>query len=309
MFVAVGLAGAVLAGSLAVVFASERVDRLTRETASARADLATAADDVRDTADEAMDAITAEADALRDRFATDLPYEDAAAAGVVHLVLETQVPDPAAAPVPAVQEQDVEPGEDGEDGDADPSPEDEPTTDAPAPPPMVELVRRASGFVVARDGDDAFVATTFALLADPSRPDVPLDVAVRVVTEGGETGGRVHSWQASRGLLLLRVPLSGVEPMPWRPATEPTAVGDRVTAVGVTPGLGAVRVGGTVAAAEGSGLVTDLPSLELLAGGPVVDAQGRVVAVGSTRYSPFGSDPVAIPVRLLCEELLARCPD
>jgi hypothetical protein len=105
------------------------------------------------------------------------------------------------------------------------------------------------------------------------------------------------------------VPLRGVEPMPWRPADEPIAPGDRITAVGVTPGLGAVQVGGTVAAAGSSAVISDVPTLELLAGGPVVDGQGRVVAVGSSRYSPFGSDPVAIPVRLLCDELLARCPD
>lgn len=262
MFVAVGLAGAVLAGSLAVVFASQRVDRLTRETAGARADLAGANAEVQEAADEALAAIEAEVDAVRDEFGAELPYEDAAAAGVVHLVVDTP---------------------DGE--------------------------RRASGFVVARDGDDAFVATTFSLAVDPSRPEVPLDVAVRVGTAAGETRGGVHSWLAERDLLLLRVPLRGVEPLPWRPAGEELTAGDRVTGVGVTPGLGAVRVGGTVAAADPLGLITDLPPLQLLAGGPVVDGRGQVVAVGSTAYSPFGADPVAIPIRLLCDELLARCPD
>lgn len=309
MFVAVGLAGAVLAGSLAVVFASQRVDRLTRETAGARADLQDAAEDVREAADEAIEEIRAEADAFRDQFSAELPYEDAAQAGVIHLELRAEVPDPAAvSAAPAVQEPDP--------GDQDPDADEDAGTEAPdepeeptAPPATIELVRRASGFVVARDGDDAFVATTFALLADPSRPDTPLDLAVRAVTAGGETSGRVHSWQAARDLLLLRVPLRGVEPLPWRPADEPLAPGDRVTGVGVTPGLGAVRVGGTVAAVEAPALVTDLPSLGLLAGGPVVDGQGRVVAVGSTRYAPFGADPLAIPVRLLCDEILARCPE
>lgn len=309
MFVAVGLAGAVLAGSLAVVFASQRVDRLTRETAGARADLTSAAEDVREAADEAIDTITAEVDAVRDQLAADLPYPDAAEAGVVHLVLETQVPDPAAvSPAPAQQEQELDSDEDADDGEADDEPEAEPEPEPP-PPPTIDVRRRASGFVVASDGETAFVATTFSLLADPSRPDVPLDVGVRVLTAGGETAGRVHSWQAGRDLLLLRVLLRGVEPMPWRPADEPIAAGDRITAVGVTPGLGAVQVGGTVAAAGGTGVISDVPDLELLAGGPVVDGQGRVVAVGSSRYTPFGNDPVAIPVRLLCDELLARCPD
>lgn len=306
MFVAVGLAGAVLAGSLAVVFASQRVDRLTRETAGARAEIADAADEVREAADEALEEITAQVEAARDQFAAELPYEDAAQAGVIHLEVRTEVPDPAAvAAEPAMQEQDA--------GEQDPDAGEEAPEDGgeepPAPPPTIELVRRASGFVVAREGDDAFVATTFSLLADPARPDAPLDVAVRALTAGGETTGRIHSWEAARDLLLLRVPLRGVDPLPWRPADEPVAVGDRVAAVGVTPSLGAVRVGGTVAAVEAPALLSDLPPLELLAGGPVVDGQGRVVALGSTSYSPFGGDPAAVPIRLLCDEILARCPE
>jgi S1-C subfamily serine protease len=289
MFVAVGLAGAVLAGSLAVVFASQRVERLTRETAGARADLTGAAEDVREAADEAMAAIDDEVAAIRDQFAAELPLEEAAEVGVVHLQLETQVPDPSAPPAG---------GGEGADPDV-----------AAAPPATVELRRRASGFIVARDGDSAFVATTFALLADPARPDVPLDREVRLSLAAGETSGRVHSWDADRGLLLLRAPIGGLEPLPWRPADEPLSPGDRITGVGLTPDLGPVRVGGAVAIAGSVGVVTDLPAMELLAGGPLVDGQGRVVAVGSTTYSPFGSDPVAIPIRLLCGDLLARCPD
>jgi S1-C subfamily serine protease len=299
MFVAVGLAGAVLAGSLAVVFASQRVDRLTRETAGARADLANAADDVREAADEAIAAIEEETTAFREQFAADLPYPDAAEVGVVHLTLETEVPDPNAPPAQPPQEPRGEEGED--DGEVAAPP--------PPPPATVTLRRRASGFVVARDGDSAFVATTFALLADPARTEVPLDVPVRVALAAGETTARVHSWEAGRGLLLLRAPIAGIDPMEWRPADEPLEPGDRITGIGLTPDLGAVRVGGTVAIAGSVGVVTDLPALDLLAGGPVVDSQGRVVAVGSTTYSPFSSDPVAIPVRLLCGDLLARCPD
>jgi S1-C subfamily serine protease len=297
MFVAVGLAGAVLAGSLAVVFASQRVDRLTRETAGARADLTSAADDVREAADEAIGTIEEEAEAFREQFAADLPHADAAEIGVVHLTLETEVPDPNAPP-----RSPEAPAEDGED-------DGEVAAQEPPPPATLTLRRRASGFVVARDGDSAFVATTFALLADPSRPDVPLDSQVRIALAAGETTGRVHSWDADRGLLLLRAPIGGLEPLPWRPADEPLSPGDRITGVGLTPDLGPVRVGGAVAIAGSVGVVTDLPALELLAGGPVVDGQGRVVAVGSTTYSPFGSDPVAIPIRLLCGDLLARCPD
>ncbi|MEX0834936.1 MAG: serine protease [Nitriliruptor sp.] len=272
MFVAVGLAGAVLAGSLAVVFSSQRVDRLTRETASARADLATAADDVRDAADEALASIQEEVDAVRDQLSAELPLADAAEVGVVRLEAE----------VPVLDEGTGQ---------------------------RVAERRRANGFLVAATGDEAFVVTTFGLLVDPERPEVPLDVAVVVRAAAGDTSGRVHSWRADRDLLLLRVPLTGFEPLPWRPADEPTVPGDRVVAVGLTPGLGAVRIGGTVAAADATGVVTDLPALDLLAGGPVLDGRGRVIGVASSRYTPFSADPVVVPIRSLCDELLARCPD
>ncbi|MTV26991.1 trypsin-like peptidase domain-containing protein [Nitriliruptoraceae bacterium ZYF776] len=289
VFVAVGLAGAVLAGSLAVVFASQRVDRLTRETAAARADLATAVDDVQDAAEDALSSIREEVDAVRDGLSTELPFDDAAAAGIVHLDVDTEVT--------------------AEVDDAPPPPDADAEPDgAEAPPPPIPVRRRASGFVVARDGDDAFVVTTFALLADPRSDDVPLDVAVRVRVAAGETTARLHSWDEARDLLLLRAPLGEVTPLPWRPADAPLSGGERVVAVGLTPALGPVRVGGTVAASEAAGLVTDVPALELLAGGPVVDAEGRVVGVGSVAYRPFGGDPVAVPIRQLCERLLSRCP-
>ncbi|MEX1178640.1 MAG: serine protease [Nitriliruptor sp.] len=276
LFVAVGLAGAVLAGSLAVVFSSQRVDRLTQETASARADLATAADDVREAADEAIAAIEEDAEAVRDQLATDLPYADAAAVGIVRLEVELELP--------TTRDRDGE--------EVGPSAE----------------RRRANGFLVARDGDEGFVVTTLGLLEDPARPGVPLETPVTLRAAKGSSSARVHSWHADRDLLLLRAPVAGLDPLPWRPAEEAIGPGDRVTAVGLTPGLGAVRVGAVVAAADGTGVITDLPTLELLAGGPVVDARGRVVGVASTRYSPFSGDPVVVPIRALCDELLASCP-
>jgi S1-C subfamily serine protease len=213
--------------------------------------------------------------------------------GVVHLSVSTTVTTPAPPP----------PDEDGEDGEAGGQ---EPEASRPT---TTEVDRRASGFVVARSGDDSFIVTTFGLLVDPRDPSVPIDAGVTVRTAAGETTGRVHSWDARADLLLLRVPLRGIEPLPWRPADQALTDGERIVAIGLTPSLGPVRVGGTVAAADDAGLVTDIPPLELLGGGPIVDAEGRVVAVGSARLSPFGTDPVAVPIRRLCGDLLARCPD
>lgn len=299
IFVAVGLAGAVLAGSLAVVYQGQQVAALRRETAGARADLATAVEDVEAAAEEALDAIADEVAAVREGLSTALPHDDPTAVGVVHLSVSTTVTTPAPPPPPDEDGQD----EGGEDGDGQDEPDDAP------PATTTDVVRRASGFVVARSGDDSFIVTTFGLLVDPRDASVPLDVGVTVRTAAGETTGRLHSWDAAADLLLLRVPLRGIEPLEWRPADQELSDGERIVAIGLTPSLGPVRVGGTVAAVDGAGLVTDIPPLELLSGGPIVDSDGRVVAVGSARLSPFGTDPVAVPIRRLCGDLLARCPD
>jgi S1-C subfamily serine protease len=319
LFVAVGLAGAVLAGSLAVVYYGQQVAELRRETAEAREAIAGAADEVRAVADEALAAIEAESEAFRQRLS--LPAEDAADRGVVRLEVDTEVVVPASLPDhgPRLLRV-VEGGGDpdaGPDDDADPAPDGpqeegggEPAP-APSPPPAEERVRvarSASGFVVVRDGDTAYVVTTFSLLADPRRDDVPLDVPVRVRAVDGDTTAEVHSWDERRDLLLLRTRLGGVEPLSWRPADAELAAGDRIVAVGLGPSLSLLRVPGELASVDGPGYASDLPPLAAVAGGPVLDGDGQVLGVRSPRLPGAGGDPAIVPIRVLCERLLASCP-
>jgi S1-C subfamily serine protease len=295
MFLAVGLAGAVLAGSLAVVYYGQQVDQLRRETAEARDAIAGAADEVRDVADEALVAIDEEAAAFRDRLA--LPLEDAGERGVVRLEVDTEV---------TVEGGTADSGAPDEgDGDTEGGSSDERT---PAAPERVRVARASSGFVVVRDGDEAFVVTSFSLLADPRRPDVPLDVPVTVRTAAGEATAQVHSWEADRDLLLLRTQLGAIEPLDWRPADAGLVVGDRVVGVGLTTQLEVVRLGGSLASADGSVWVSDLPALAVLDGGPVVDAEGQVVGMRSPRPPGAGGDPAIVPIRTLCDRLLRSCP-
>jgi S1-C subfamily serine protease len=315
LFLIVGLAGAVLAGSLAVVYYGQQVDRLHSETAEARDAITGAADEVREVADEALEAMEEEAAAFRER--QILPVEDAADRGVVRLQVATEitvqrssVTEPRTAPAPDDEEA-GDPEEDaGSDPDDDPGGE-EGGAEEPAPPPpaeeQVRISRASTGFVVVRDGEDAFIITSFSLLADPRRTDVPLDVPVTVRTVAGETSAEVHSWDAENDLLLLRARLGAFEPLEWRPGDEPIEVGDRIVGLGLTPQLDLVRVGGELASA-GNAFLSDLPALATLAGGPVVDHEGRVVGISSLELGGFRGDPVIVPVRALCDRLLASCP-
>jgi S1-C subfamily serine protease len=320
IFVAVGLAGAVLAGSLTVVYYGQQVAELRRETAEARETIAGAADEVRAVADEALEAIADESEAFRQRLT--LPAEDADRRGVVRLEVDTEVTvqganagEPRLAPAPDPDD-DGDEGAEGDEGDADdvddvgeePADEGEPALPPPPAEERVRVARAASGFVVVRDGEDAFLLTSFSLLADPRRPDVPLDVPVRVLTPDGETTAEVHSWDEERDLLLLRSRLGAIEPLEWRPAEEELAAGDRLVAVGLTASLDLVRVAAELASEGGALLVSDLPALATLEGGPVLDADGRIVGVRTPRARGSGGDPTVVPIRVLCDRLLRSCP-
>jgi S1-C subfamily serine protease len=317
IFVAVGLAGAVLAGSLAVVYYGQQVAELRRETAEARETIAGAADEVRAVADEALEAIAEESETFRQRLT--LPAEDADQRGVVRLEVDTEVVvqgasvgEPRLAPAPDPDD-DGEPAEEGDVDAADPedAPDEGETDDPPPAPPAEERVRvtrAATGFVVVREGEDAFLVTSFSLLADPRRPDVPLDVPVRVRAADGESTAEVHSWDEERDLLLLRAPLGAIEPLEWRPAEEELAAGDRLVALGMTPSLGLARVAAELASDGGPLLVSDLPALATLEGGPVLDGDGRVIGLRTPRTRGSGGDPAVVPIRVLCDRLLRSCP-
>ena len=332
LFVMVGLGGAVLAGSLAVVYYAQQVSQLESETRAAREDLIGAAEDVREAADEAMAAIDDEVASVREELARGLPLADALEVGVVRLEVDAQLEAGEDDPPPA----DVEPARLGAvraapDPDDDPDDEDdqpaaddaEEAEDADTPPPdgaeepdptprtrTVPLRRVGTGFVVVTDGDTAYLATSLGLLDDPRTEDrVPADVEVTARLAAGSTTATVHSWDESNDLLLLRATIGNVEPLPWREQGEELSPGDRVVAIGTTPEVEAVRVGAEVAGLTGPAIVTTLPSLRLLDGGPVVDVDGNVVGIATASHARLGGDPVVVPVRRLCDQLLSTCPE
>ncbi len=67
-------------------------------------------------------------------------------------------------------------------------------------------------------------------------------------------------------------------------------------------------VSGRVAGVSEDAVVPNLPLNAFLAGAPLVDGSGRVVAIGSPAYAPFGGVDGnltdAPPIRLACELLI-----
>lgn len=354
LFVMVGLGGAVLAGSLAVVYYAQQVSQLESETREAREELVGAADEVREAADDALEEIDERVEAVREEIARGLPLEDALEVGVVRLEVDTRLDasrrepesesrvEPAAfrprtARLAAEEDAggagddadggdddagddadggDEDAGDDGADGD-DADAGSDPGTDPGAPPPrdpeptrQVRLRRSGTGFVVVVDGDTAFLVTSLGLLDDPRTDDrVPADVEVTVRLAAGTTTATVHSWDESNDLLLLRATIGNVEPLEWREQGAELAPGDRLVAVGATPDLQPVRVGSELAGVSRGALVTSLPALGLLDGGPVVDIEGNVVGVAVSSHRALGGDHVVVPIRRLCDRLLSTCPD
>jgi S1-C subfamily serine protease len=325
----VGLGGAVLAGSLAVVYYAQQVSQLESETREAREQLIGAADEVREAADEALAAIDEEVEAVREELARGLPLEDALDVGVVRLEVDArlegdagQQPEPESRVEPATfrpqaaraapeDDEDDEDPEDDEEPEPEADDEEEVTPPAdPAPRREIPLRRSGTGFVVVVDGGTAFLVTSLGLLDDPRTDErVPADVEVTARLSAGSTTATVHSWDEANDLLLLRANIGNVEPLPWREQNDALAPGDRVIAVGATPDLEPVRVGSEVAAVSGRALVTSLPALRFLDGGPVVDVDGNVVGVTTASHHALGGDPVVVPIHRLCDQLLSTCPD
>lgn len=307
VFVAVGLAGAVLTGALATVYYGQQVDALEDETRDARLTAERAAEDVDRARQEALDEIDEQVQSVREALTGTFPFEDPLAEGVVAIRAFVGAPPPEApagdegdGTSPAVQETE-QPTEE----QASPPP----PTVAPQPQPQISE-RVGSGFAVALEDGVAFIATTFSVVADPDAPGGVVQ-AVEVRSSQGTFNGTVHSWDEGRDLALIRATVGTIALLPWRQADRGLAIGDRIVLAGATPTPNPVQLSGQIGYLDVAVLVTDIVGLPYLRGAPLVDGNGQVVGVFSTDYMPFGlaagQRQSSIPAQLLCERLLRNC--
>ncbi|MDX1621630.1 MAG: serine protease, partial [Nitriliruptorales bacterium] len=257
-------------------------------------------EEVREAGQEALGAIGEEVDAVRESLNRELPFEDVAANGIVTIRarIGPQAPPPAGGGDQngAVLQEQTEGQEQGGQQPAQPSYAGE---------------RRGTGFAVAQEGEVVFIATSFSLIVDPDAAGGVSEAVEVGIRDTGFVPAAVHSWDANRDLALLRAELGEVTILDWRPADEELAVGARLVVAGVTPDLQGIQLAAELGFVDVDAIVTDLPAIGLLAGAPLVDDQGHVVAVYSTTYAPFGvpAGPggSAVPARLLCERMLRNC--
>lgn len=314
-FLAVGLAGAVMAGALAVVYYSQQVAGLEAETRAGRQDLQGAVDNVNRASDDALEAIRSEVEAVERSLSQDLPVEEVRALGLVVVEARVNAPPPAG----STQPQPAPAGDEDRHGapaavaqeSPSPTPSPSPTSEPPPPEPPPIQPRLGVGFAVATEGGATFVATSFELVADPGARAGVVEEVVVTTMDGDRVTGTVHSWDEERGIALLRVGIDRIEIGTWRPRGEELAPGDRVAVVGLTPEQEPVQVEGKVALGREDALLTSLPDAEFLRGSPIVDRTGRIVAVYTPGYQPFGpaagEQQAMAPVGLYCDRMLTGC--
>lgn len=327
LFVGVGLTGAVLAGTLAVVYYGQQVSSLRAETREGRERIERAVEEVDQVRQQALQEIDRRVQEIRENLSQGLAAGDATTHGVVAVRATigagsvrgaqaggtTEAPTPGGSgstppgETPTGEAPDEESGEEPAEG-----PDEEPTGPRPSPTEPEEPTERVgSGFAVQVDDDAVYYVTSYSLLADPSVAGGITD-RVEVVTRSGTTSAEVHSWDEQRDVALLRT-VGGDSPVPtWRPSAQRTSSGESVVAVGVTPGLNTVQQGGTVSYATGDVTVVDLARVDFLVGGPVVDGQGRVIGVFTPGYRSFGAGDTGqrqgiVPLHLLCARMMKNC--
>jgi S1-C subfamily serine protease len=166
-----------------------------------------------------------------------------------------------------------------------------------------------SAFVVASDGDQSLFLTSFNSVRAATRTPGP---PVKVRKGDQELGATLWTWQEEKDLALLIVKKGGLKKLEFA-GTEPVLkTGERIFAVSGLGASGGAVAQGFVADVSSAGIQHDAAIGSAFQGGPLLNSEGKVLAVASRAYAPlgFGTDAVffGVPIRAACEKVL-KCPD
>jgi S1-C subfamily serine protease len=166
-----------------------------------------------------------------------------------------------------------------------------------------------SAFVVFADSEQSYLLTSFQVVRAATVQPGP---GVLLRKGDIEIEADVFTWDEGRDLALLTIATGGQPPLSFVEDPATVQPGDRVFAVSGLGASGASVSQGTIADAAGNAIQHDAGVGAAHRGGPLLDADGRVIGVASRVYAPLGFDPLAVffspPIRLACETVIT-CPD
>jgi len=165
-----------------------------------------------------------------------------------------------------------------------------------------------SAFVLFSDSERSFLLTSYETVRAATVSPGP---GIEVRQGDRALGVELTAWDEARDLALL---VAEEDPnLPAISVADPSAldVGDRVFALSGLGSAGGALTQGVVADVAGNGIQHDAAVGPQFQGGPLLDAEGKLVGITSRRYAPLGFRPdavfFAVPVREACAELV-QCP-
>jgi S1-C subfamily serine protease len=166
-----------------------------------------------------------------------------------------------------------------------------------------------SAFVVASDGDQSLMLASFNTVRAATRTPGP---PIKIRKGDQELPATLWTWQEDKDLALLIVKKGGLPKLEFAGKEPVLKTGERVFAASGLGAAGGAVSQGFVADVSSAGIQHDAAIGPAFQGGPLLNSDGKVLAVSSRAYAPlgFGTDAVffGVPIRTACEKVL-KCPD
>jgi hypothetical protein len=142
-----------------------------------------------------------------------------------------------------------------------------------------------TAFVISSNSSQSLLITSATTVAASQASPGP---TVYVSKNNQDTAVQVRSVDTQNDLALIVLSQGNLPIVKVAPSSPPPVVGDKVYAVSGLGSAGASVSSGTITDVSAGGVATNTPIGTAFQGGPLVNAQGQLVAVASRTYSPNG---------------------
>ncbi|MHB1487931.1 MAG: trypsin-like peptidase domain-containing protein [Acidimicrobiales bacterium] len=165
-----------------------------------------------------------------------------------------------------------------------------------------------SAFAVASDSRQTLLVTSYTTIAAATHQPGP---PVYVRKNNTDTQVTLWNWDPGRDLALLILNQGNHATLSFASSGSAPRIGDQVYAISGLGAAGGAITAGQVADVSADTIQSDAAVGSAFQGGPLLDAQGHVVAVDSRSYAPLGFSSLGVyftvPVTDICQKVL-RCP-